>query len=71
MKGNLFEGLTEFTDTFFNRRPAPRSAAAEEIAEKKKGVTIRSLIERRKSVVLFEGQLYRITVEPVKVEEKP
>ncbi len=56
----LREDFVHFIDTFFNGRPAP----------KKSGVTITELIRRKKSVVLADGKLYKITCEEFDEAEK-
>jgi hypothetical protein len=60
MKDLFSDGFNKFVDVLFNGRPAPSPATAE-----RRRVTIRDLISRGTSVVLFEGRLYRFTVEPV------
>jgi hypothetical protein len=66
---DIFDGVAQLANAFFNKRPA-RSGAVEEIIEKR-GVTIQELIRRKESVILVDGKLWRMIIEPANVEEKP
>jgi orotidine-5'-phosphate decarboxylase len=58
----MFDYLANFTDVFFNGRPARHPETGATL--RPRSVTIKELIRRKHSVIVLDGKLYDVAVTP-------